>query len=83
MEFVDRSPDNRPRIGSISVPSRGSDRLRSVQAGKAFSVGIVNAYRLYTKSAQSRGPENIGPERPLLGQLVAGAVLSPIRITIQ
>ncbi len=80
---MDRAPDHRPRIGSISVPSRGSDRLRSVQAGKEFSVEILYAYRLYTKSAQSRGPENIDPERPLPGLPAQGPVLSPARITLE
>ena len=38
---------------------------------------------LFTKSAQSSGPENIGPERPLPGLLAQGPVLSPTRITLE
>lgn len=34
-----------------------------------------------TKSAQSTGPENIGPETSLPGLLATGPVLSPARIT--
>ena len=38
---------------------------------------------LFTKSAQSSGPENIGPERPLPGLLAQRPVLSPTRITLE
>ena len=41
------------------------------------------AYKKFTKRAQSTGPENIGPERPLPGLLAAAAVLSPLRITLE
>ena len=41
------------------------------------------AYKKFTKRAQSSGPENIALERPLLGLLAAGAVLSPSRITLE
>lgn len=44
-----------------------------------FSTG----YGLCTECAQSRGPENIGPERPLPGLPAQGAVLSPTRITLE
>ena len=37
----------------------------------------------FTKPAQSSGPENIGPERPLRGLAAAGPVLSPTRITLE
>ena len=40
-------------------------------------------YRLFTKSARSTGPENIGPERPLPDLLAHGAVLSTSRITLE
>lgn len=36
---------------------------------------------LCTKPEQSRGPENIGPERPLLGHSLLGPVLSLTRTT--
>ena len=39
--------------------------------------------KLFTKSAQSSGPENIGPERPLPGLLAPRPVLSPSRITLE
>jgi hypothetical protein len=44
---------------------------------------MPDAYKLFTKRAQSSGPENIGPERPLPGHLAAGAVLSPSRTTLE
>ena len=44
---------------------------------------ISDSYNAFTKSAQSSGPENIGPERPLPGLLAAGPVLSPSRITLE
>jgi hypothetical protein len=44
---------------------------------------VTIAYRLFTKSAQSSGPENIGLERPHSGSLAAGPVLSPSRITFE
>jgi hypothetical protein len=40
-------------------------------------------YEQFTKLAQSSGPENIGPERPLLGHLAPGPVLSPSGITLE
>ena len=44
-----------------------------------FSTG----YGLYTECAQSRGPENIGPERTLPGLLAPKPVNSPTRITLE
>ena len=44
---------------------------------------IPVTYNLSTKSAQSSGSENIGPERPLPGLLVPGPVLSLSRITLE
>ena len=41
------------------------------------------SYKLCTESAQSRGPENIGPERTLPGLLTPRPVLSPSRITLE
>jgi len=40
-------------------------------------------YKLFTKTAQSSGPENIGPERTLLALLVPELVNSPSRITLE
>ena len=37
----------------------------------------------FTKSAQSSGPENIGPKRTLPGHRAPGPVLSPSRITLE
>ena len=37
----------------------------------------------FTKSAQSTGPENTGPERRLSGLLASMPVDSPIRITLE
>lgn len=37
----------------------------------------------FTKLAQSSGPENIDPERPLPCRRAAGTVLSPSRITLE
>lgn len=41
------------------------------------------SYKLFTKLAQSFGPENIGPERPLTGLLASEPVFSPSRITLE
>ncbi len=38
---------------------------------------------IFTKTAQSSGPENIGIERPLAGHVVPGPVLSPSRIALE
>ena len=40
-------------------------------------------YRLITELAQSTGPENIGPERPLPARLAPGQVNSPAHITLE
>lgn len=37
----------------------------------------------FTKSAQSSGPENTGPKRPLSGLVVLGPVLSLSGITLE
>ena len=37
----------------------------------------------FTKPAQSSGPENIGPQRPLPALLALAPVLSPSRITLE
>ena len=47
------------------------------------SVVIPDAYKLFTNSAQSSGPESIDPERPIPGRLAATPVLSPSRITLE
>jgi hypothetical protein len=62
----------------------GRERLESkCSAAASKNVFSVDAYNLFTKTAQSSGPENIGPERPLPGHLPAGSVLSPPRITLE
>ena len=40
-------------------------------------------YEQFTKTEQSSGPENIGPERPLSARRVPRPVLSPSRITLE
>ena len=40
-------------------------------------------YKKFTKSAQSSGPENIGPEGPLSGHLAPLRVLSPSHINLE
>ena len=59
------------------------DQSRSVliDAGENHISPI--SYKLFTKSAQSSGPENITLERPLPGHLAAWPVLSPTRITLE
>ena len=45
------------------------------------NVIITASCKQFTKSAQSSGPENVSPKRPLPGRLAPGPVLSPTRIT--
>jgi hypothetical protein len=59
------------------------DRRRSVQVNAEENQCTPKAYKLFTKSAQSSGPENIGPERPLPILVALMPVLSPTRITLQ
>lgn len=66
---------------SIYVPSRECHWHRSVQLQTREKNALSCSCKLFTKSTQSRGPENIGPERPLRGLLARGQVLSPTRIT--
>lgn len=40
-------------------------------------------YEICTNMAQSLGPENTGPERPLPGHFALEPVLSPSRITLE
>lgn len=44
---------------------------------------MPEAYKKFTKSAQSSGPENIGPERTLSGLPTPMAVNNPSRITLE
>ena len=44
---------------------------------------IAVTYKLFTISAQSSGPENIGTERPLPDLLAPRSVLSRSRITLE
>ena len=48
----------------------------------AFISAFSACYTLYTEPAQSRGPENIGPEKPPPALVAQGPVLSPCRITL-
>ena len=68
---------------SIYVPSRECHWHRSVQLHPRKKKAISFCCKLFTKSAQSSGPENIGPRRPLPGRLAQVAVLSPSRITLE
>src|SRR5690606_36552157 len=56
---------------------------RSVQIAQDSTPEISVYYKLSTESAQSRGPENIDPERPLQARLAPGPVLRPTRITLE
>jgi hypothetical protein len=58
-------------------------RHRSVQVTLTESPLISVSYKFCTKSAQSSGPENIDPERPLPGLPAQEPVLSPSRITLE
>lgn len=49
----------------------------------AFSYYVLGPYTLFTKSAQSSGPENIELERPLPSLVAPMPVLSPSRITLE
>jgi len=61
----------------------GCDWRRSVQVAFTQNAYSSIAYKLFTKSAQSSGPENIRYKRPLPGLLAPGSVLSPSRITLE
>ena len=58
-------------------------RDRSVQVETEESPVFPEVYKLCTKSAQSSGPENIGPERPLPCLLAPEPVLSLSRLTLE
>jgi hypothetical protein len=65
------------------VPYHERHWRRSVQQQGRRTTFFSDVCKLFTKSAQSSGPENIGPERPLSGNLAVGPVLSPARITLE
>lgn len=48
-----------------------------------FSYFVSGSYKLFTKSAQSSGPENIGLERPPPALQAPRPVFSPSRITLE
>ena len=67
----------------VLVPFDERHWHRSVQVARETVPIFSTGYGLCTEYAQSRGPENIGPERPLPGLLARGPVLSPSRITLE
>ena len=73
----------RSEAGWISVPFDERHWHRSAQVARGTVPMFSGGYGLCTKSAQSRGLENIGPKRPLPGFLAPMPVLSPSRITLE
>ncbi len=61
----------------------GRDSCRNAQRGLPKNVMTSVACEKSTKSAQSSGLENIGPQRPLAGHVALQPVLSPSRITLE
>jgi hypothetical protein len=59
------------------------DRRRSTPVDIKENFIAPIAYQLFTKRAQSSGPENIVLERPLPAHLVPEPVLNPSRITLE
>ena len=58
-------------------------RLEGNSPAQRRNLSFQGLGRLFTKSAQSSGPENVGPERPLPSHLAPWPVLSPSRITLE
>ncbi len=75
-------PDPRECESSISVPLSNATGIEVLSSGWKITI-ISDTCKLFTKSAQSSGPENIGPERPLSSLRLLGPVLSPSRITLE
>jgi hypothetical protein len=74
--FARTAAPNRNGEGSMSVPYYRV-QLASKCLGRRWRKFVISkACKQFTKSAQSSGPENIAPERPLPGFLAAGAALS-------
>ena len=69
--------------GSISVPSQRMSLKSKCSAGRRLTSVNSMSCEEFTKLAQSSGPENIAPGRPLLSLLAPRAVLSPTRITLE
>jgi hypothetical protein len=69
--------------GSISVPSQRMSLKSKRSAGRRLTSVNSMFCEEFTKLAQSSGPENIEPERPLLCRRAAGTVLSSSRITLE
>jgi hypothetical protein len=84
---IDQSIPFQTRLPSCSVRLRiasAAEGISSSLASVSRTVPILSmGYRLYTECAQSRGPENIGPERPLPGLLALEASAQPTRITLE
>ena len=78
-----RSPIFPAITGSTSAPSRRAPPASKCSGRPRKNIEMPVACNLFTKSAQSSGPENMGPERPLSGLLAPGPVLSFSRITLE
>lgn len=66
-------------VCSLSSNTTGIEVFR----GTLEKLEIPDGCKLFTKTAQSTGPENIGPERPLSVILAPGPVHSLTRITLE
>jgi len=82
--------DESPRLRRLKPASFGSGALKvpnttQIQFGFEAEETLLktNAYKLFTKTAQSSGLENIGSQRPLSSLLAPRPVLSPSRITLE
>ncbi len=69
--------------GSTSVPSQRMSLKSKCSAGRKLTSANSMSCEEFTKMAQSSGPENIDPERPLSGLLAQRPVLSRTRITLE
>ncbi len=68
----------------VGFQSLFQTRLPSKCSGPPWKYSFnFNGMQNFTKSAQSTGPENIGPERTPPDLLAQEAVNSPVRITLE
>jgi hypothetical protein len=63
---------------SISVPSDRKSLRSKCSGRRSENLSITGPYKIFTKSAQSSGPENIGLQRPLPRLLARGPVLKAL-----